>query len=87
MVPSIHPSQHAVHVPHSRALAVAGLDSEATGRGAIGMTTPQHFLYFCPLPQGQGSFLPAFMSGERNHQNNEILVYGTIVCIQGRLLQ
>jgi hypothetical protein len=21
---------------------------------------PQHFLYFLPLPQGQGSFLPTF---------------------------
>ena len=22
---------------------------------------PQHFLYFLPLPQGQGSFLPIFL--------------------------
>src|SRR5581483_4186306 len=25
------------------------------------MTAPQHFLYFLPLPQLQGSFLPGFM--------------------------
>jgi hypothetical protein len=26
-------------------------------------TTPQHFLYFFPLPQGQGSFRPTGMGG------------------------
>src|SRR5438874_2491861 len=26
---------------------------------------PQHFLYFFPLPQGQGSFLPTFGSSRR----------------------
>ena len=25
-----------------------------------GVHAPQHFLYFLPLPQGQGSFLPVF---------------------------
>ncbi len=27
-----------------------------------GSYLPQHFLYFLPLPQGQGSFLPGFFS-------------------------
>jgi len=26
---------------------------------------PQHFLYFLPLPQGQGSFLPTLDSSRR----------------------
>jgi hypothetical protein len=37
---------------------------------AIGMVAPQHFLYFFPLPQGHGSFLPGFMvriEGRRVH--------------------
>ena len=27
---------------------------------AAGVHAPQHFLYFLPLPQGHGSFLPIF---------------------------
>ena len=27
---------------------------------STGYQRPQHFLYFLPLPQGQGSFLPIF---------------------------
>jgi hypothetical protein len=45
MLPAIQPSQHAVQVPQLR---------RATGWSAI--TLPQHFLYFFPLLQGQGSF-------------------------------
>jgi hypothetical protein len=28
--------------------------------GAAGVCSPQHFLYFLPLPQAHGSFLPIF---------------------------
>jgi hypothetical protein len=52
-VPTIQPSQQAVHAPHSRRRAA----------GATGITTlPQHFLYFLLLPQGQGSLGPSFIS-------------------------
>jgi hypothetical protein len=30
-------------------------------------TAPQHFLYFLPLPQGQGSFLPTGMGRSLAH--------------------
>jgi hypothetical protein len=58
-VPTIQPSQHAVQVPQLRDGAGAAasdglLVAAATGCSAI--TLPQHFLYFLPLPQGQGSF-------------------------------
>jgi MFS family permease len=46
MVPTTQPSQHAVQLPHCR----------SAERSA--MTPPWHFLNFCPLPQGQGSFRP-----------------------------
>jgi hypothetical protein len=29
-------------------------------RAGSGVHAPQHFLYFLPLPQGHGSFLPIF---------------------------
>jgi hypothetical protein len=45
MLPAIQPSQHAVQVPQ--------LLRVSTGWSAI--TLPQHFLYFLPLRQGQGS--------------------------------
>jgi hypothetical protein len=55
MVPASQPSQHAVQDPHSRAF------SEAAGAAWDTIAiTPQHFLYFFPLPQVQGSFLPGF---------------------------
>jgi hypothetical protein len=50
------PSQQAVHVPHRRAPEACSAPESATG--LMGTTAPQHFLYFLPLPQGQGSFLP-----------------------------
>ena len=50
MMPVTQPSQQAVHWPQARAAA-----------GAIAITAPQHFLYFSPLPQGQGSLRPADM--------------------------
>jgi len=49
MVPTIQPSQHAVQVPQLR--------DEACAAGCSAITRPQHFLYFLPLPQRQGSFL------------------------------
>jgi hypothetical protein len=60
MVPAIQPSQHAVQVPQLRPDAASGAlfcdprGAVSTGWSAI--TLPQHFLYFLPLPQGQGSF-------------------------------
>ena len=51
IVPLTQPSQQAVQVPHRRAAC-------ATETGLIVTTAPQHLLYFLPLPQGQGSFLP-----------------------------
>jgi hypothetical protein len=48
------PSQQAVQLPHCREAAPGA--TPATGCNAI--TAPQHFLYFLPLPHGQGSFLP-----------------------------
>ena len=61
MVPAIQPSQHAVQVPQLLRDDASGAPfcklraAAATGGSAI--TLPQHFLYFLPLPQGQGSFL------------------------------
>src|SRR5688572_31088433 len=47
MVPATQPSQQAVQLPH------------CLGAGSrIAITAPWHFLYFWPLPQGQGSFRP-----------------------------
>ena len=61
MVPTIQPSQHAVQVPQlrdgSRAALGAGETGAALAAGCSAITLPQHFLYFLPLPQGQGSFL------------------------------
>src|SRR5690349_22992765 len=58
IVASIQPPQHTVQVPHwRRCPAVAG-DAETCTSGVV---APQHFLYFLPLPQGQGSFLPTGM--------------------------
>jgi hypothetical protein len=54
IVPLTQPSQQAVQVPHCRAPPV-------TETGLIGTTAPQQRLYFLPLPQGQGSFLPTGM--------------------------
>src|SRR5258708_27586426 len=51
--PATQPSQHAVHSPHWR-----------IGAAAIGIVAPQHFLYFLPLPQGQGSLRPTGMESE-----------------------
>jgi hypothetical protein len=66
-VPTIQPSQHAVQVPQlrdgSRDGWGAGAADEARAAVATGcsaITLPQHFLYFLPLPQGQGSFLGTF---------------------------
>src|SRR5258706_7931824 len=53
ITPATQPSQHAVHSPHCRA-----------GAAAIGIVAPQHFLYFLPLPQGQGSLRPTGMENE-----------------------
>src|SRR5258706_6404865 len=50
MVPSTQPSQHAVQLPHWRCSATA-----------TGITAPQHFLYFLPLPQGHGSLRPTLI--------------------------
>ena len=58
-VPTIQPSQHAVHVPQDRDGARDGAGDAARAAVATGwsaITLPQHFLYFLPLPQGQGSF-------------------------------
>jgi len=52
--PFTQPSQQAVQLPHCRGAAPAA--TPATG--CSGTPAPQHFLYFLPLPQGQGSFLP-----------------------------
>lgn len=51
MIPVTQPSQHAVHSPHCRA-----------GAAAMAITAPQHFLYFFPLPHGQGSLRPTSIS-------------------------
>src|SRR6266581_887334 len=52
--PLTQPSQQAVQVPHCRAPA-----ARAGAETCLSSTTaPQHFLYFFPLPQGQGSFRP-----------------------------
>jgi hypothetical protein len=56
IVPLTQPSQQAVQLPQCRALWVAGT-------GLMVTTAPQHFLYFFPLPQGQGSFRPTGMGG------------------------
>jgi hypothetical protein len=53
-VPAIQPSQQAVQSPQGR-------PERVVGTGAIAITAPQHFLYFFPLPQPQGSFLPGVM--------------------------
>jgi hypothetical protein len=54
MVPAIQPSQQAVQSPQGR-------PDRVVGTAAIAITAPQHFLYFFPLPQLQGSFLPVVM--------------------------
>src|SRR5208282_1315769 len=44
--------------------AVMGSGASAIGGGAIGISRSfgrQHFLYFLPLPQGQGSLRPTFI--------------------------
>jgi hypothetical protein len=51
-VPTIQPSQQAVQVPQLREGALC-----EPGAGCSAITLPQHFLYFLPLPHGQGSFL------------------------------
>jgi hypothetical protein len=67
MLPAIQPSQHAVQVPQLLWDAASGVRDAASGalfckpRAAVSngwsaITLPQHFLYFLPLPQGQGSF-------------------------------
>src|SRR5258706_9195841 len=69
MVPAAQPSQQAVQLPHWRCVAGAastrakfGADAGADMETACtGITAPQHFLNFLPLPQGQGSFLPVFI--------------------------
>src|SRR5258708_20125846 len=53
ITPATQPSQHAVHSPHWR-----------MGAAAIGIVAPQHFLYFLPLPQGQGSLRPTGIKSE-----------------------
>jgi len=35
---------------------------KASLSGSYSLTAPQHFLYFLPLPQGQGSLRPIFGS-------------------------
>jgi hypothetical protein len=72
MVPAAQPSQQPVHVPHWRWLtdAVSLRVDAAPATGAIvcsGITAPQHFLNFLPLPQGQGSFLPGVIA-ELHHE-------------------
>ena len=60
MVPAAQPSQQEVQIPHSR-WVVGATPVRAAGITEIvcnGITAPQHFLNFLPLPQGQGSFLP-----------------------------
>jgi len=47
--------QHAVQRPHSRFAGVAA--PAGCAPDLSGITAPQHFLYFFPLPHGQGSFL------------------------------
>src|SRR3972149_2938335 len=54
MLPATQPPPQGVHSPHLRTPCAAGAL-------AIGIVAPQHFLYFFPLPQGQGSFLAGFM--------------------------
>ncbi len=50
---------------HSSSTGTAmGSGGSATGGGAIGISSSfgrQHFLYFLPLPQGQGSLRPTFI--------------------------
>jgi hypothetical protein len=58
-VPTIQPSQHAVQVPQLRDGA---RDGAGVAAAWIAITLPQHFLYFLPLPQGQGSFLGTLTS-------------------------
>src|SRR5260221_861626 len=60
--PAAQPSQHAVHSPHARPCAAA-----------IGITAPQHFLYFLPLPQGQGSLRPGDMATTDFRRRSSIL--------------
>jgi hypothetical protein len=36
------------------------LDKISSRKAGVGSLPRQHFLYFLPLPQGQGSFLPIF---------------------------
>src|SRR5258706_9928254 len=62
MMPVTHPSQHAVHSPHSRAAGAAML-----------ITAPQHFLYFLPLPQGHGSLRPTGMCNQIVWEASSIL--------------
>src|SRR6266700_4293261 len=59
-VPLTQPSQQAVQVPHCRAPAAV----VRAGTCLSGTTAPQHFLYFFPLPQGQGSFRPIAIGEE-----------------------
>jgi hypothetical protein len=60
IVPAIQPSQQAVQVPHLRAAVVTLNGAALIGATArtSGITLPQHFLYFSPLPQEQGSLRP-----------------------------
>src|SRR5713226_2815184 len=75
-VPLTQPSQQAVQVPHCRAPAAV----VRAGTRLSGTTAPQHFLYFFPLPQGQGSFLPTVIAsaetGNPAFHAGEILAVG-----------
>ena len=39
--------------------------TDAAGPPEVHAATPQHFLYFLPLPQGQGSLRPTFGASRR----------------------
>jgi hypothetical protein len=60
IVPAIQPSQQAVQLPQSRA-GVTGCTEAGADAAVSGITLPQHFLNFSPLPHGQGSLRPGFM--------------------------
>src|SRR5690242_10897059 len=83
ITPLTQPSQQAVQPPHSRA-----------GATATGITAPQHFLNFLPLPQGQGSLRPTGMEtgscgglsvysrhAARPHSNGPVIVYLAVLCM------
>ena len=42
----------------------------------MGIVVPQHFLYFFPLPQGHGSFLPGFMVRLNSRGERSRVPYG-----------